>query len=277
MLYIPIIIAVIVVVIWFKQYENSFFKKPLNYPEIAKINSANKPVFIAFGDSLTQANMSADWLSIVETKNPNLQCFNAGMNADLTDTLLTRIDEIIECQPQIISILVGSNDVMATTSPARMKRYYDLKKITQDVDFETFKANYFKIITQLKAETTAKIILVSIPPITEDWEYVVNVEANKYANFIKDLAEKEGLNYVPFRETLRANMPVKSDQIVDYPQSVALLRMAGFKKNFLGKTWNEISASRKAKYLTDNIHLNEDASEILADLMIKELKNIEIK
>jgi lysophospholipase L1-like esterase len=274
MLFIPLILLFIVAIIWFKQYENSFFKKPKNYPDFTKINHQNKPIFIAFGDSLTQANMSADWLSIVEKKQPEIQFFNAGMNADLTDTLLTRIDEITECQPHFISLLIGSNDVMATTTEKRLKRYYDLGKIKQDPDFETFKANYYKIIQNLKSETTAKIMVVSIPPITENWLHEVNAKADKYANFIKEIASAEDLIYIPFREKLKSNMPEKSTQIDDYENSVALIRQAGFKRNFLGKSWNEIAHSRHAKYLTDNIHLNENAAEILAEMINKEINTI---
>lgn len=274
MLLIPIIIIVIVAIIWYKQYENSFFKKPLNYPDLTKINHQNKPVFIAFGDSLTQANMSADWLSRLEKAQPDIQFFNAGMNADLTDTLLTRIEDVVECQPQYISLLIGNNDVMATLNENRLKRYYDLGKIKQDPDFEGFKSNYLKIIQILKTQTNAKIMVASLPPITENWEHTANIKADKYTEFIKDAAVSEGLIYIPFREKLKSNMPYKSNQLDDYDNSVMLLRKASFKKYFLGQSWNEIAQSRHAMYLTDNIHLNDDGAKILAEMINIELNKI---
>ncbi|MES2794963.1 MAG: SGNH/GDSL hydrolase family protein [Bacteroidota bacterium] len=271
---IPIVITILVMIVWYKQYEKSFFNKPPNYPDIAKINDENKPIFIGFGDSLTQANMSADWLKILEEKQPDFQYFNAGMNAELTSTLLERIEEVIACQPQIISLLVGINDVNATTSEKRMKRYYDLGKITQDADFDGFKANYLKIVEALRSQTNAQILLISLPPITEDWDFWVNKRCDEYNDFIKNLAEAEGLIYVPFRETLRTKMPLKSDQINDFEKTIDLIRWAGIQKNLMGRSWNEIAKNRKAQYLTDNIHLNTEAAEILANLVNEAIKNL---
>jgi lysophospholipase L1-like esterase len=274
MLFIPIVLIIVVLIVWYKQYENSFFKKPINYPDFAKINKENKPVFIAFGDSLTQGNMSANWLDILEAKLANMQFFNAGMNADLTYTLLNRIDEITSCKPQIISLLVGSNDVMATLSAARMKRYYELGKITEDAYFEGFESNYRKIIEILLSETDAKIMVISLPPITENFSFIGNQKADKYSETIKEIAKEYGLIYIPFREKLRENMPNNNGQLDDFEDSINLLRKAAIKKNFLGQSWNEIAKSRQAKYLTDNIHLNEDAAEILSNLVAKEIENI---
>lgn len=271
MLYIPIILIIVTLIIWYKQYEKSFFNKPPNYPDFSKTNNEGKPIFIAFGDSLSQGNMSANWVNILETKQPDLQVFNAGMNADLTATLLTRITDIIECKPQIISLLIGSNDVMATLSPARMARYYELGKITEDAYFEGFESNYRKIIEILLAETEAKILVVSLPPITENFNFIGNQKADQYSQAIKQIAADYNLTYVPFREKLKENMPINSGQVEDFDQSVTLLRKAALKKNFLGQTWNEIAQSRKAKYMTDNIHLNENAAEILAEMVEKSL------
>jgi lysophospholipase L1-like esterase len=274
MQFIPLILLVVVLVVWYKQYENSFFKKPTNYPDFSKINRENKPIFIAFGDSLTQGNMSADWLEKLAESRAELQIFNAGMNADLTYTLLNRIEDITICKPQIISLLIGSNDVMATLSPARMKRYYELGKITEDAYFEGFESNYRKIVEIILAETDAKILAVSLPPITENFDFIGNEKAEKYSQTIKNIANEYGLTYVPFRERLVENMPKVNEQLEDFDQSVLLLRKAAIKKNFLGQSWNEISRSRKAKYLTDNIHLNDDAAAILVELLNNEIDKL---
>lgn len=272
MLFIPILLVIIVLIVWFKQFEKSFFNKPPDYPEYSKLNREGKPIFIAFGDSLTQGNMSANWVNILKEKHPEIQFLNAGMNADLTYTLLTRIDEIIACQPHFISLIIGSNDLMATLTPARMKRYYGLGKITEDANYEGFVSNYREIIELLTTQTTAKIFVASLPPITEDFTYEGNLKADQYSETIKETAQEFGLKYIPFREKLKSNMPNKSDQIQDFTNSDNLIRMAGLKKIFLGKSWNEIAASRKAKYMTDNIHLNDDAAEILAEMIEAEIK-----
>ncbi len=271
MLFIPILLLIIVLVVWYKQFEKSFFNKPPDYPEFSKLNRDGKPIFIAFGDSLSQANMSANWLDILKVKRPDIQFLNAGMNADLTYTLLTRIDDIIAAQPHIISLIIGSNDVMATLTKARMQRYYGLGKITEDATFEGFLTNYSEIINILKTNTSAKIMVASLPPITEDFTFAGNIKADLYSAKIKEMAQEFGLIYLPFREELKSNMPEKSDQLVDFDNSDNIIRKVVLKRMFLKHSWNEISKARKAKYMTDNIHLNDDAAEMLANLILKEI------
>jgi lysophospholipase L1-like esterase len=271
MTFIPVIIIIIVLIISYKQFEKSFFNKPDTYPEFSKLNREGKPIFIGFGDSLTQGNMSANWLEMLAIKQPTMQFLNAGMNADLTETLLSRIDDIIASQPHYLSLIIGSNDVMATLSEERLKRYYSLGKITEDPHFEGFKQNYRSIVEILTTQTTAKIFVASLPPITEDFSFVGNQKAEQYSSFIKDIAAEFGLIYLPFRETLLQNITTKSDQLNDFHDADNIIRKAVVKRKFLGQSWNEIAASRKAKYMTDNIHLNEDAAEILANLFLEKL------
>jgi lysophospholipase L1-like esterase len=268
---VPFIIIVIVLIVSYKQFEKSFFNKPINYPAFGKLNREGKPIFIGFGDSLTQGNMSADWIEILSKKRPDMQFLNAGMNADLTETLLTRIEDVVACQPHFISLIIGSNDVMATLSAERMKRYYSLGKITEEANYQVFTENYRNIIEVLTSQTSAKIIAASLPPITEDFTFEGNQKADQYSIFIKDIAQEFGLVYLPFREELKASMPLKSDQLIDFNNADNIIRKAIIKRRFLGQTWNEIANSRKAKYMTDNIHLNENAAEILAGLVLKQI------
>ncbi len=274
MLYIPVLLLAVVLVVWFKQYQHSFYKKPSNYPTLQAAQQSTKPIFIAFGDSHTQANLGASWYDILEKNHPEFTFFNAGNNADLTETLLKRIDEVIECNPQIISILVGTNDVNATIGPARMQRYYQLGKITEDATEQNFINNYRSILERLKNETSAKIILISLPPITEDFGFEANLKADAYSAIIKALAEEFACYYVPFREKLKSTMPYQSSQLTDFDQGLWLINKAGIKKYFLGKSWNQIAAERKAMYLTDNIHFNDDAAAILAGLLTECLESI---
>jgi lysophospholipase L1-like esterase len=275
MLLIPVIIILIVLYVWYKQFEKSFFNKPKNYPDISKINKENKPIFIGFGDSLTQANMGADWLKILEAKNHNYQFFNAGMNADLTYTLLHRIDDVIDCQPQIISLLIGTNDISATIGQGRIDRYIELNKITTEIpNFEDFNVNIENIIGQLKEKTNAQIMVISLPPITEDLSHWINIAADKYSETLKEIAQKEGLIYIPFRETIKKLLPEKASQIVNLDETVKLIQMAGIQKYVLGRSWNDISKNRHAMFLTDSLHLNDDAAAILANLVDHEIQKI---
>jgi lysophospholipase L1-like esterase len=265
MLFIPFIILALVLVVWYKQWEKSFYQKPPNYPEPSQRNG--KPLFVGFGDSLTQGNIGANWLNVLAAQRPDIQFFNAGMNADLSYTLLTRIDDVIDCQPQYISLFVGCNDVNATMAPVRMQRYYELGKITQDANYEGFKENYKTILQRLSTETTAKILLISIAPITEHPQHAVNQKAELYNQVVKELAQEFGLIYIPFREQLWQQLPKAPSQIADYEVGFPLIRKAIIKHYLFQHSWNQISQRRHAQFLIDNIHLNNTAADILVQLI----------
>ena len=77
---------------------------------------------------------------------------NRGIGGNRTENLLERIDkDLIEPKPDLVSILIGINDVW--------HRSYDPENpvLTTDGQIE---ANYRTILERIKKETTAKILLI---------------------------------------------------------------------------------------------------------------------
>src|SRR6218665_1058966 len=90
--------------------------KPESYPtqqNRQKINTSKKTL-VCFGDSNTHGNVSYNWVSDLGRIFHDLQVLNAGVNSDLTYSLLQRIDDVIACQPDFITVLAGTNDVSST-------------------------------------------------------------------------------------------------------------------------------------------------------------------
>ncbi len=249
---------------------------PKNYPSsdnIAKINSSQK-VVVCLGDSNTHGNVSYDWVLDLQNELPDYQIFNAGKNADLTYTLLTRLHEVVACNPDFVSILIGTNDVNFTLSPDAAQHYRDSEKIARNEtpDFEGFQANLIEIIEILKTKTNAKIAVASLPVMSEDLTHEANNRAQKYSDCIKQIAENQNIAYLPIREQQidfiekarlkNPNLKPKSS----YEKTFWLVTMAGIKHNF-GKSWDEIAAENGHFLSTDNLHQNKTAGTMIKNLV----------
>jgi lysophospholipase L1-like esterase len=245
---------------------------PENYPNPQNRQQidTSKKVLVCFGDSNTHGNVSYNWVNDLSSQLTDYQIFNAGINSDLTYTLLQRIDDVIACKPNFITILIGTNDVNSTMGKIMEKRYQDLGRVSKDIspNFEDFKKNYIEIICQLKAKTQAKIAVMSLPVLGEDLAHEANQKADKYSEFVKQLATAEQLIYLPVREKqkdfLQNNpQPLKHT----FEKTYKLLNFSVIYYYLLGKNWDEISTKHGFQLTPDNLHQNSIAGGMIRDLV----------
>ena len=120
----------------------------------------------------------------------DFEFINLGISGNRTSQLFDRLyTDAIAFQPDIISILIGINDVW--------HRYGPEKIATTDAQLEL---NYREILKRIKSETDAKIIILS--------PYVLDAEANQHMKkdlatvlpIIKRLADEYADAYVPLQE-----------------------------------------------------------------------------
>lgn len=247
---------------------------PENYPNAQnrqQIDSSKK-VLVCFGDSNTHGNVSYNWVNDLSSQMSDYQIFNAGINSDLTYTLLRRIDEVIACKPDFITILIGTNDVNSTMGKIMEKRYQDLGRVSKDIspNFEGFKKNYIEIIRQLKAKTQARIAVMSLPVMGEDLAHEANLKADKYSDFIKELASDEQLIYLPVREKQKEFLQKNPQPLKHtFEETYKLLNFSVIGYYLLGKSWDEISAKHGFQLTPDNLHQNSIAGGMIRDLVIQ--------
>ena len=74
-----------------------------------------RTLVVCAGDSITHALMSADYLRMLEQAlgDQGYEFVNAGWNGDLAYNLGARLDDIIDCNPDVVTILIGTNDAAA--------------------------------------------------------------------------------------------------------------------------------------------------------------------
>ena len=246
---------------------------PENYPNEKNRQQIDhtKKVIVCFGDSNTHGNVSYNWVNDLSSQLIDYQIFNAGINSDLTYTLLRRIDDVIACKPDFITILIGTNDVNSTMHLKMEKRYQQLGRIDKVIspNFEDFKKNYIEIIHQLKQKTKAKIAIMSLPVMGEDLSHEANLRADKYSDFIKQLATDKQVSYLPVREKqkeflLKNPKPLKHS----FEETYKLLNFSVISHYLLGKTWDEITTKHGFQLTPDNLHQNSIAGGMIRDLII---------
>jgi lysophospholipase L1-like esterase len=245
---------------------------PENYPNPQNRQQidTSKKVLVCFGDSNTHGNVSYNWVNDLSSQLTDYHVFNAGINSDLTYTLLQRIDDVIACKPNFITILIGTNDVNSTMGKIMEKRYQNLGRVSKDIspNFEDFKKNYIEIILQLKTKTQAIIAVMSLPVLGEDLAHEANQKADKYSEFVKQLATAEQLIYLPVREKqkdfLQNNpQPLKHT----FEKTYKLLNFSVINYYLLGKNWDEISTKHGFQLTPDNLHQNSIAGGMITDLV----------
>jgi lysophospholipase L1-like esterase len=183
---------------------------------------------------------------------------------------------VIACKPNFITILIGTNDVNSTMGKVMEKRYQDLGRVSKDTspNFEDFKKNYIEIIRQLKAKTHAKIAVMSLPVMGEDLAHEANQKADKYSEFVKQLATNEQLIYLPVREKQKEFLQKKPQPLTHtFEETYKLLNFSVISYYLLGKSWDEISTKHGFQLTPDNLHQNSIAGGMIRDLVMENLKS----
>lgn len=233
----------------------------------------NKKIVVCFGDSLTHATVSFDYVGFL-AKDPDLQNFvfvNEGINSRLVYNLLQVVDDVIALKPHYIFVWIGTNDLKGSLNDKEYQRYNDLWNLPQKPTKEWFEQNYHKLVSILKTKTQAKIVLISLPPLGENIDSLPFKLSMEYSAIIKDIAKKEKLGYIGLNEILTRDLIREGKRdVAPYTTGLWFMYSAILQHYLFGRDWDEISDSRGLTYTPDNIHINGKGGRILA-AAIKEI------
>lgn len=265
-----IIVTVMVVIVGYGY--KSATQLPHNNPEsfLASGKTAGT-VVVCIGDSITHGRVSHNYVDELENlhRNMDISFVNAGINSQLSYNVLQRIDQVVKCSPDFITILIGTNDVSATLNEKNAARYVKQQKLPQTPHRLWYEENLIAIIDILQEKTSAKIGLLSLPPITEDSTHNGYQRAAEYSGFIKQLAKQRNLVYLPLNELMDEILQKRGSQIKSSYRAgeYGLMYKAIFSHYILGQTWDDIAESNDFVFLTDNLHLNGRGALMAAELI----------
>ena len=212
-----IIIILLLYFYTFHQVQKLPFNSPENFLSINNTNQETQTV-ICFGDSITHGQVSYNYVNILVEKmsKKGFNFVNAGVNGNLVYNLIQRMDKIIDCNPNFITILIGTNDANSTLNEKNSARYIKNMSLPEKPDKKSFKKNYLYLIKELKKHTNAKIVLLSIPPIGEDKSHVSFKRSKEYSKIIQNISIDQNVDNIPLHERIDEYLGPDNHPLISY-------------------------------------------------------------
>lgn len=235
----------------------AFRRKPKNNPrEYLRAGKRSDSIsVVCAGDSHTHASLSSDYVAMLRARHGchGFAFINAGQNGSTGQDLLRRLPEIVSCEPDAVTILIGTNDAR-TGFPEAAEH--------------CFQQSLSALVSGLHSQTKARIALLSIPPLGEDPAAEINRGIDRCNAVIRRVANQDAADYLPFGESLRSLIE-RSDipSPLPFKLRAGLLLGAAIQHYVLRRNWNAIAMRKGFAIHTDQIHLNDRAGAMAADLI----------
>jgi len=276
-----IILAVIIIflVVAYAYIYTDAQRLPINNPTYYvehRDPADTRQVVVCAGDSITHGTVSVNYVDMLQERLGDDYVFvNAGINGELAWNLDQRVDDIIACNPQYVTILIGTNDANASMNEKSEKRYMKDMGLPRKPDKQWYRENLEKLVDTLKKKTDARIALLSLPPIGEEPGNDAYERATEYSRVVKTVAGKKGVTYLPLHEKMTAmidsgdvacNVPTAPTVSYNGTTEPAMYRALA-RHYLLGKSFDEIAEINGFIYLTDLLHLNSRGAGEVADMV----------
>jgi lysophospholipase L1-like esterase len=173
----------------------------LKQPEVINMTVEKKVhdlKYAALGDSLTYGvgaeNTTQSWPAIIAGKmtdnQTSVELTNLAVpGAKSQDVVDGQLPQAIKLQPDLITILIGTND------------------LHNFISLDTYRKNLSFILSELKSKTKAKIILINLPYLGTDslllppYNYYFDQKTDKYNKVLDEVAVTFGLTPVDIHST----------------------------------------------------------------------------
>ena len=241
---------------------------PLEYVRDKK-PSAGKQVVVCVGDSITRGEVSYDYVDLLEARlGDRYEVINAGINSELSYEVLQRLDQVIACEPALVTVLIGTNDANASISDEGALWTMQHRKLPHKPSIGWYEENLEAIVERLQRGTRAHIALLSIPPIGEELESQQVRTTRWFSEVVRRVARRYGVAYLPVFEQM-------TDYLTEHPpaQNMGHVKWqwhsvkAIFERKILGVELDEIAEHQGFVLHSDMLHLNSRGANIIADLI----------
>ena len=231
---------------------------------------SDKKIIACIGDSLTHGNIGQNWVDYLRKEFPNDVFLNEGINGNTAWQVIQRLDPILQCQPDLIILMIGTNDALGSFDIDSGMRYKKNNNLPEAPSFEKYKEQLPELIEKIGDQS--KIAICTLPPIGENVNSEVNKHVNQFNDYIKMTVTQKNLSLMPVSDAIWSKIQSRTYPLkLEYNSKAMPLLM----KRILGgifhhylfkKSWNDISRAKGQWILFDQIHLNERGAEIVYKL-----------
>jgi lysophospholipase L1-like esterase len=238
-------------------------------------DGANETV-ACVGSSTTAAKGTYPWIAELESRrrNSRFRFVNFGVGGDLSFNTVRHVGRVAAARPDRVIVLIGTNDILASVFPNFRRIVRVWKGLPHEPTAQRFSENLSLITRRLGRETDARIALSSLAPVGEDpnSEDSVQSRLNKlfaaYAEVTRDVAAREGTDYIgfyeAFREELQSSKAAKPFTRFSFP---AFYRDYLLREMILRRSFDEISRANGWEFHIDGVHLNTRGGRILVEVV----------
>ena len=240
-------------------------------------DSEDRRVIACIGDSLTHGNIGDCWVETLRNEFPEDIFLNEGINGDVVWQVQQRLESILACKPDIVILMIGSNDVMASFNKKSGESYRRNNKLPEVPTFESYQKLLPKLIDSLSA--SSKIAICTLPPIGENKDSIVNNHVNKFNKFIELTAKNKNITLLPVSKLLREDLSIRTyPSRSDYdPSTLPIIRRiyGGAVQHYIfKKSWDEVAKSKGQWILFDQVHLGERGAKIVSNIVKKYISSV---
>jgi len=225
---------------------------------------------IAFlGASLVEGSISAPLPPRVVARlgRDDLHVLNAGVNGDLAWNVARRAPAAVAWKPDVMFIMAGTNDVLASLSEGRARRYRRWKKLPQLPDAQ-FSRESFKTLFDA-VRTVPRVIVGTLPPLGEDLDGDACARVRRINELIVNAAGERGWAVADIYAAIASRIGPGGRPL---PSRDHLVLSAAFQRHILRRSYESIARTHGFRALSDGIHLTESSGDAAADVIVSAMR-----
>ncbi|MFF3389897.1 SGNH/GDSL hydrolase family protein [Streptomyces sp. NPDC002669] len=222
------------------------------------------------GDSITRAQLSVDYLGPLERRRPpgEVRLARFGVNGDFAHNLSRRLDAVVADPPDVITVLIGTNDARASLVGYPVERAMKRKQLPERPSAGWFQQCLAAAVERLRTQTDAMIALLSLPVLGQQPDGAAAQASQAYSRMIAEVATTNKAAYLPLHERQteelrRADPPPSPYQEPTPASSVGVL----VQRAVLRRGLDTVSRRRGLVLTTDHIHQNSRGAALVAEVI----------
>jgi lysophospholipase L1-like esterase len=227
---------------------------------------------IAFlGASLIAGSISAPLAPRVVARlgRDDIQVLNAGVNGDLAWNVARRAPAAVAWKPDVMFILTGSNDVLASLTEGRARRYRRWKKLPQAPGAQFSRDSLNALFDAVR--TVPRVIVGTLPPLGEDLDSDACARVRTINEVIAHGARERGWTVAGIYTVIAARIGSGGRPL---PSRDHLVVSAVLQHRILRRSYETIARTHGFRALSDGIHLTEGSADAVADVIASAMRQI---
>jgi lysophospholipase L1-like esterase len=222
------------------------------------------------GDSITRAQVSVDYLEPLARRHGTgaLVLSRFGVNGEFAYNLLQRLDPVIALSPDVITVLIGTNDARASLTGYPVERAMKRKQLLTRPSPAWYQECLVAVVERLRAETDAKVGLLSLPVLGQDLTGPAVQTSEAYSRMIAEVADARELAYLPLHERQVEQIRRAGARPIPYREAAhPAFNSTVLQRFVLRRSLDAISRRRGLLLTTDHIHQNSRGADTIAEVI----------